>query len=187
MNQPYLKNYFLIAMPKLEDNTFHRAVVYIYEHNEHGAMGIVINKPMRITLGDVLKHLAIPVKDTSIGQQPVFLGGPVAQEQGFIIHPARFHSEDTPIALSDEVAVSTSKSLLQSIAQGDGPKEVIVSLGYSGWSAGQLESEIADNSWLIAPFNAKVLFHIPFEQCWHAAAATIGVDFNRLSGEAGHA
>lgn len=191
-NSNYLKNHLLIAMPRLMDPNFHKSVTYIYEHNEEGALGIVINKPMRLTLGDVMRHLKISIQDPNIDQYPVLLGGPVAQEQGFIILPTQHYNfKEEPIeellAENDEIVVSSSKSLLQTIAQGSGPQDLIISLGYSGWGAGQLEEEIANNSWLVAPFHLDILFKTPFEKRWHAAAASIGVDLNRLANDAGHA
>ena len=181
-----IKNQFLIAMPTLKDSNFHQAVAYLYEYDEKGAMGIVINKPMRITLGEVLKHLDITATDSSVEANPVLLGGPIAQEQGFVIHDAS-DLKSAPLALNENIAVSTSKSILQEIALGEHKDEFIVSLGYAGWGPGQLEEELASNSWLLAPVKSEILFSLPFERRWRAAAALIGVDFNRLSSESGHA
>lgn len=175
-------------MPSLMDPNFHQSVTYIYEHNEDGAVGIVINKPMKITLGDVLRHLNISPQDLSIDNHPVLAGGPIAQEQGFIIFPLeKYQTNDAPIAETDQLIISSSKGVLELIAKDQEAKDIIVSLGYSGWSAGQLEKEIAENSWLIAPLDLRILFNTPFEKRWRAAAASIGIDINLLSNEAGHA
>lgn len=181
----YLKNHFLIAMPSLRDINFHQSVTYIYEHNDEGALGIVVNKPMRITLGDVFRQLSITTNDPKIEKFPVVLGGPIAQEQGFIIHRTKEFSMDALIE-NDEIAISTSKEVLESIAKGHG-NNIIVSLGYAGWSNGQLETELISNSWLVAPADPKILFDTPFEKRWRAAAALIGVDIDRLGTDVGHA
>lgn len=187
-NTSNLKEHLLIAMPSLTDPNFHKSVTYIYEHTEDGAVGIVINKPMRITLGDVLRHLNISPKDPLIDNHPVLSGGPIAQEQGFIILPSEnYFAKDAPIAESDHLVISSSKAVLESLADGEDAKDLLISLGYSSWSPGQLEKEIVENSWLIAPLDLQILFSIPFEKRWYAAAASIGVDLNRLSNEAGHA
>lgn len=181
-----IKNQFLIAMPTLKDTEFHQAVAYLYVHDEKGAMGIIINKPMQITLGDVLKQLDITATDARIEASPVLLGGPIAQEQGFVIHDAT-DLKSKALAVNDNIAVSISKTILQEIAQGAHKDEFIVSLGYASWGPGQLEDELASNVWLLAPVKGEILFSLPFEQRWRAAAALIGVDFNRLSSETGHA
>lgn len=184
-----LKNNFLIAMPRMGDPTFHHAVAYVYEHSEEtGALAIIINKPMRITLGDVLQHLSIPIKQQNVEKYPVLLGGPIAPEQGFIIHRNGHFLDEPALATTDEIRISTSRNVLQAIAAGTGPEEVMVSLGYSAWKSGQLEDELLNNIWLVAPADAKILFHTPFEQRWQSAAASIGiVDISRLSSDVGHA
>lgn len=184
-NNLSLKNHFLIAMPALKDINFHQSVTYIYEHNDDGALGIMVNKPMRITLGDVLKQLEISTTNPNVEKYPIVLGGPVAQQQGFIIHRAKQFAA-VPFVENEEIAISTSKEVLQSIAQGE-DKDIIVSLGYAGWSPGQLESEMADNSWMVAPADPKILFETPFEKRWRTAAALIGVDLDLLSSDVGHA
>ena len=136
MKNSSLKNRLLIAMPSLQDSTFYRSVTYIYEHSDAGALGIIINKPIKITLGDVLKQLGITIEEPKIEKYPVLLGGPVAQEQGFIIHPTNAFSAD-PLVKNKEITISTSKLVLEAIASGKGPSELLVSLGYVGWSSGQ--------------------------------------------------
>lgn len=184
-NHLSLKNQLLIAMPALRDINFQQSVTYIYEHNDDGAMGIIINKPLRITLGDVLKQLEISTNDPAVEKHPIVLGGPIAQQQGFIIHRSK-QFPAVPLVENDEIAISTSKEVLQSIAEGDG-KDIIVSLGYAGWSPGQLENEMTQNSWIVAPLDTKILFEIPFEKRWRTAAALIGVNLDLLPPDIGHA
>ncbi|QLH42145.1 MAG: YqgE/AlgH family protein [Coxiellaceae bacterium] len=182
-----LKNHILIAMPGLEDPNFQQSVVYLYDHNEGGATGLVINKPMRLSLGDVMRHLKINVEDQQIADTVVMLGGPIAQEQGFIIHRGDAFPNISEAVSKEPVTVSASKAVLRAIAEGQGNHEFIVTLGYSAWTAGQLEREISENSWMVAPLNFDILFHTPFEKRWKAAAASIGIDFRWLSGDVGHA
>lgn len=183
-----LKNHFLIAMPSLQEPHFYRGIIYLYEHDEEGATGIVINKAMRIQLGDVFKHLKIDITDPAIEKQPVLLGGPVAQEQGFIIFPPQeIAPAETTLVENDQIIISTSKKILQDMAVGAGPQEARVVLGYAGWTAGQLEEELVQNAWLVAPASKTVLFELPFTQRWQAALTSLGVDPNKLSPEAGHA
>lgn len=181
-----LTNHFLIAMPSIKDESFSKSVVYIYEHSREGALGMVINKPLQITLGSVLEHLNIETdpSNESINQHDVLMGGPVGQEHGFILYgdPVS-HTPET----EDEALISASKEMLKDISIGKGPKDFIVTLGYSGWEAGQLEHEIAGNDWLIADYNKDILFNAPLEQRWAAAAASIGVNVNQLSDQIGHA
>lgn len=177
-----LTNHFLIAMPALKDSLFTKSVVYLYEHSEKGAMGAVINKSLQITLGNLLQHLDIEVKDESIFALPVLTGGPIGPEKGFIIHD-QVKKEDA----IRQVAISASKEMLDEIAQGKGPEHFIITLGYSGWEAGQLEKELNNNDWLVAPFNKDIIFSTPLDKRWQAAAKTIGVDVNHLSDQIGHA
>lgn len=175
-----LKHHFLVAMPSLTDQTFGKSVIYLYEHNEEGAMGIIINKPMQISLGNVLDHLDIDVKHENIAELPVLMGGPVGQENGFVLHDRNVHN-------GDPLALSSSKEILKEIAAGNGPDHFIVSLGYAGWSPGQLEEEIQRNDWLLTPPNKDIIFNTPMNKRWQNAAALIGIDINRLSDQVGHA
>lgn len=186
-----LKNHFLVAVPSLNDPNFSKSVILVYEHDEEaGAMGIIINKPMRITVGDVLRHLEMVTEENieEVNDMPVLLGGPIAQEQGFLIVPkGSIELNEKPVSESEDIIISTSKNLLQTLAVGKAPKDILVSLGYSGWFPGQLEEEIAHNSWLVVPYQKEILFQIPFEKRWVAAAAAIGVDIHRLAAGSGHA
>lgn len=177
-----LTNHFLVAMPTLKDSIFTKGVVYIYEHSKEGAMGIIINKSLQITLGILLQHLDIEVKDESIIAMPVLAGGPVGPEQGFIIHDRLEHDEAIR-----QVMISSSKEILSDISQGVGPEHFVITLGYAGWESGQLEKEIHDNDWLIAPFKKDILFTTPLKKRWQAAAKSIGVDINHISDQVGHA
>lgn len=178
-----LANHFLIAMPTLEDTFFSKSVIYLYEHSPKGAMGIVVNQSLQITLENLLQHLDIEVLDKDIADLPVLAGGPVGPEQGFVIHDRL----DPNVDKDKVVAISASKDMLRDIGQGNGPENFIVALGYAGWEQGQLENEINRNDWLIAPIKPSVLFTTPLEQRWQKAAESIGVDINRLSGQIGHA
>ncbi len=181
-----LANHFLIAMPSLEDPNFSHTVTYICEHTAAGAMGIVINRPLRITFGEVLEHMQITPGAHVDVDLPVLAGGPVQGEHGFVLHspPGQWNSS---ISISDEIAVTTSRDILMALADGKGPTRYLLTLGYAGWAAGQLEREMAENAWLSGPADAHILFDLPLEERWRAAAALIGIDLNLLSTEVGHA
>lgn len=182
-----LQDQFLIAMPLLNDFNFARAVVYICAHNADGAMGIVVNRPIvDINLGEVMFQMDIPIKHDAIRELPVFLGGPVQPERGFIIHRPNIPWQSTLIT-SPQLAVTSSQDILQALANGKGPDEFIVILGYAGWGAGQLEEEVANNYWLTTPCDPDILFQIPSEERWSAAAALLGFDITNISSETGHA
>lgn len=173
-----LQNRLLVAMPSMDDPEFSQAVVYIYEHNEHGAMGITVNKPMNLTLEDLLVQLKLPIiLNGHAGSNPILLGGPVAQKHGFVIH----------LDLKTNIKLTTSKEVLRAIGEGKGPDQAIISLGYAGWEAGELEQEIMDSHWILAPADPRILFSIPFKERWKAAASLVGVDFTFLAREIGHA
>lgn len=186
MNSSNLVDQFLIAMPSLKDPHFEKTVTYICAHNEEGAMGIVINKPLDIDLGEIFEQMEIESGDNAARQRPVFQGGPVNIDRGFILH--RTNTEwDSSIIVSEDICVTTSKDILESIANGEGPDEAVVALGYAGWSSGQLEEEILDNTWLNGPADNHIIFNTPHEQCWHAAVSHLGVDLDKLSSDIGHA
>lgn len=181
-----LTNQFLIAMPGLMDPNFYHSVTYICAHSEDGAMGIVINQPLDMALGDVLAQMDLISSDRKIDQLPIYHGGPVQTDRGFVLHEP-LSSWESSINIKDAVGVTTSRDILQAIAAGGGPKESLIALGYAGWSAGQLEQEIMDNAWLCGPADADVIFKIPCEKRWETAAALLGVDLNLLSADVGHA
>ena len=181
-----LTNQFLIAMPSLDDPNFSRTVTYVCAHNEGGAMGIVINRPLELDLGEVFRQLELTPADPELNEHIVYQGGPVHRDRGFVIHhPVRDYG--STILVSEDVAVSTSREVLAAIARGDGPQQALVALGYAGWSAGQLEREIQQNAWLSGPATLEVLFRTPVEQRWELAAAQLGVNLALLSSDVGHA
>ncbi len=181
-----LTNQFLIAMPSLQDPNFHRTVTYLCAHNDEGAMGIVINRPLDLKLGEVLDHMSIEVANDAVNAMTVLQGGPVQRERGFVIHPPAGHW-DAVLAVGDEIAVATSRDILTAVAQGDGPQRAVVALGYAGWGAGQLEREVQQNAWLSGPADSSIIFDLPYEKRYESAARLLGIDLDRLSGEAGHA
>ncbi|MDX1653780.1 MAG: YqgE/AlgH family protein [Candidatus Competibacteraceae bacterium] len=186
MESTYLTNQFLIAMPGLEDPNFFQTVTYISEHNESGALGIVINRPLALTLGELLSHMEIEPVREELAARAVFSGGPVQPEHGFLIHTPLGHWQST-LRVTDHIGITTSRDILESIAREEGPQRVLVALGYAGWGPGQLEAEMAQNAWLSGPADPKILFDTPVEQRWSAAAALLGVDLRLLSNDAGHA
>lgn len=186
MRSTNLTNHFLIAMPGLSDPNFYHTVTYLCAHNDEGAMGIVINRPMGINLNEVLEQMDIPAAHPATGNLQVVEGGPVQRERGFVIHRPR-GDWDAMLPVGDDVGVTTSRDVLAAMARGEGPEDFIIALGYAGWGAGQLERELSENAWLSGPADHRILFHLPFEQRWEAAAALLGVDLNLISNQAGHA
>ncbi len=182
----YLRHQFLIAMPALSDSNFQKTVTYLCEHTDDGAIGIVINRPLELTLVDLLDHLSIPNRAARTAQIPLYAGGPVDRERGFVIHRP-LGNWDATLPIGDDIGVTTSRDILQAIARDEGPDQLLVALGYAGWGVGQLEHEIADNAWLSGPMTAHILFELSHQDRWNAAAQGIGVDLRLLSGDAGHA
>jgi len=181
-----LTNHFLIAMPGLRDPNFSRTVTYICEHTDRGAMGIVINRPLDIRLGEVLSQLDIEADDPRVLGTTVYLGGPVQPDRGFVLHSAEERFEST-LSVTLDISITTSRDILEAIASGRGPEQSLIALGYAGWAGGQLEEEMSANSWLSGPADEHILFRLPDDARWLAAAQLLGVDLNLLSGEAGHA
>ena len=181
-----LTAHFLIAMPAMADPRFANTLTYVCEHNKDGALGIVINRPIDMTLSSLFDQINVPLNDNPLGGAPVHFGGPVQIDRGFVLHRPLGNWQST-LAISDDLGLTTSKDVLEALARGEGPKDVFVSLGYAGWSAGQLEQELAQNAWLTVEANADVLFDVPPEQRLPAAMQLLGIDFARLSEGAGHA
>lgn len=181
-----LANHFLIAMPSLADANFARSVTLICEHSVEGCMGIVINRLTDLHLSDIFDQLGIAPDKASHANDVVYLGGPVQSNRGFVLHEPLGEWEST-LPVTDRFGVSTSRDILEAIAENRGPEKFIVALGYAGWGAGQLEREITENSWLSGPANRDIIFNLPVEQRWKAAAQLVGVDLATLSSEAGHA
>jgi putative transcriptional regulator len=182
----YLTNQFLIAMPNLLDPNFFHSVTYICEHNERGAMGIVINQPVDLTVGELMQQMGMRPSSPDMAARPVFRGGPVDEEHGFVLHQPAGDWDSTMI-ISAEVAITTSNDIIRAIIDQGGPQRYLVALGYAGWGPGQLEQEILDNTWLSGPANTDIIFDTPVDQRWEAAAALLGVDIHQLTGDAGHA
>lgn len=189
-NNMNLQNHFLIAMPTLLDPFFQKSVVYICEHNEKGAMGLVINRPIeQISINSILKNLNIKTTEydhiTELSQ-PVFSGGPIAEAHGFILHSPQngFHST---LKLSDEIMITTSKDILETLGTTKQPEKTLIALGYSSWEQGQLEKEMMENNWLTAKADSNIIFYTPIAERWREAAALIGIDIFNISNQAGHA
>ena len=181
-----LTNQFLIAMPAMTDANFSQTVTFIWEHNTEGALGIIINRPLQMKLADVFEQLKMPTPNDALGRQPVLQGGPVQTDRGFVVHHSGGQWEHSR-QISPRIQVTTSPDILDAMARGSGPETAIVALGYAGWSAGQLEKELAQNAWLTAPADERILFDTPFEQRWRAAGRLLGVDLATISPQAGHA
>ncbi len=179
-------NQFLIAMPNLPDPNFYQTVTYICAHNDEGAMGIVINRPLEFELGEILTQMKLTGASKPIEQTPVYHGGPVHTDRGFVLHET--HDEwESSIHVSDSLGVTTSRDILKAIADGNGPENALIALGYAGWGSGQLEAEIKDNAWLNGPADLDVIFNTPYERRWASATALLGIDCDQISTEIGHA
>ncbi|WP_455201489.1 YqgE/AlgH family protein [Kaarinaea lacus] len=182
----YLTNQFLIAMPNLLDPNFFHSVTYICEHNENGAMGIVINQPVDLSLGELISQIRSEQASVDLFDQSVYRGGPVETERGFVLHRPIGDWEST-LPVTDVIGVSTSNDIIEAIAAGNGPDQCLVALGYAGWGAGQLEQEMVENAWLSGPSDTRIIFDTQVERRWEEAARLLGVDINQLTGDAGHA
>lgn len=181
-----LRDHFLLAMPSLTEGIFSHSVTYICEHGESGAMGIVINQPLDLSVAEIFDHLQInSLRDFSAA--PVMAGGPVQIDHGFVLHRDSHDEWEASLHVTEEITLTTSRDILRAIAHGTGPEDYLIALGYAGWSAGQLEQELAENSWLTLPADSDIIFATPHEQRQAAAAALLGIDMNLISGEAGHA
>ena len=183
-----LANHFLIAMPSMNDPIFGGAVVYICEHNDKGVLGVVINKPTDMTMDVLFDRIDLKVADglRAALDEPIMFGGPVQDDRGFVLHsPGGRYSSS--LAVTDDVAFTTSIDVLEAVANGSGPRRMLVSIGYAGWSPGQLEEEIARNGWLTVGADARVLFDLPIEERYTAAIKLLGIDPLMLATEAGHA
>lgn len=181
-----LTNHFLIAMPMLGDPNFNESVTYICQHDDEGALGIVINRPGEFTVGDICSQLGFEVTDGPLTRQPVLAGGPVEPARGFVLHRSELEYDST-LYVNTEIRLTASRDILEQIASNEGPKEALLALGYAGWGAGQLESELAANAWLSAPATGEILFETPYLERWAAAAGLIGIDIRGISNYSGHA
>ena len=183
----YLTGQFLIAMPAMDDPNFDRTVTYVCEHNDEGALGLIINRPIDMSLAEILAQMDLEIPDPALAEQAVLQGGPVQPERGFVIHDDGGAGFSATLDVQDGIKVTTSRDILEALAKGNGPQHAVIALGYAGWGAGQLEAEMAANSWLTVPATPDIIFAVPFERRWAAAAQLIGVDITALSSEAGHA
>src|SRR3954447_19846599 len=181
-----LTHHFLIAMPAMADPHFAHSLTYVCEHSKDGALGIVVNKPIDMTLSALFEQIEIPLAAAELQEAPVHFGGPVQVDRGFVLHRPLGNWQST-LAISDDMGLTTSKDVLEAVGRGEGPRDVFVSLGYAGWSAGQLEQEIAQNAWLIVAADPDVVFETPAEARLPAAMKLLGIDFSRLSEGMGHA
>ncbi len=180
-----LKDHFLIAMPGLSRSIFAHSLTYLCEHSEEGAMGIIVNHPLDLCWRDVFEQLQL--RGHCNGDQMVIAGGPVHTDRGFILHPTDSQSWESSLAVTADVALTTSLDIISALADGSGPPKSLMALGYAGWAAGQLEEELADNCWLTLPADLSILFEAPFDRKAALAAATLGINLDLLSSDAGHA
>lgn len=182
-----LTNQFLIAMPNLADPNFSETLTLVCEHNDNGALGFVINRPAGIPLSDLLEQQGLTFSPApGITDAPLYQGGPVDTDRGFILHSPE-KEWATTMKVSDAFAITSSRDIIESALAGEGPKDIMYLLGYAGWAAGQLEEEIADNTWLTTEASADIVFHTPVEQRWRKAAGQLGIDLSLLNPGAGHA
>ncbi len=186
MTEMNLTHHFLIAMPAMTDPFFAKSLTYVCEHNQEGAMGIVVNRPISLTLSELFAQINLPLKQSELDDLPIHFGGPVQTDRGFVLHEAGGNWQST-MQVNDKIELTTSKDILQAVGEGHGPQHMLVTLGYAGWSQGQLEQEVAANAWLSVPANEHILFDLPAEERLPAAMALLGVDYASLSDEAGHA
>ncbi len=185
-----LTNQFLIAMPGMADETFAGAVVYLCEHNDKGALGLVINKPIDIKLRRLFEKVELSLDREELAEQPVFFGGPVQTERGFVLHEKLGDPDahyNSTLSVPGGLEMTTSKDVLEALSEGTGPRRVLITLGYSGWQAGQLEDELGRNGWLTVNADPKVIFDTPIDRRYDTALSLLGIDPHMLSQEAGHA
>jgi putative transcriptional regulator len=184
-----LANHFLIAMPSIQDPVFGGTVVYVCEHNDKGVLGVVINKPTDMTMETLFDRVDLKLAEglrATVVDEPIMFGGPVQDDRGFVLHsPGGRYSSS--LSVTDDVAFTTSIDVLEAVASGGGPARMLVSIGYAGWSPGQLEEEISRNGWLTVGADARVLFELPIEERYNAAIKLLGIDPLMLATEAGHA
>jgi putative transcriptional regulator len=186
MQKVNLAQHFLIAMPNMADPHFSKTLTFICEHNDQGALGVVVNRPIDMNLQSLLEQVSISLDSDSFKLIPVHFGGPVQIDRGFVLHTPLGQWQST-LAVSPEIGLTTSKDILEAVARGEGPRQMLVTLGYAGWAPGQLEHELAQNAWLTVPASREVLFDMPAESRLPAAMSLLGIDYASLSEQAGHA
>jgi putative transcriptional regulator len=189
MQSTKLTDHFLIAMPAMDDPYFSKSLVYIAEHNDQGALGIIVNRPIDMSMATLFEKIDVPFEaeeSTTLGKLPVFFGGPVQTDRGFVLHRPLGEWQST-LAVNQDVGLTSSRDVLQAVARDGLPSEIMVTLGYSGWGAGQLEHELAQNAWLTVPADAHILFGLPYEERLPSAMEILGIDFANLAARPGHA
>jgi putative transcriptional regulator len=186
MQNVNLSQHFLIAMPAMVDPHFSKTLTLICEHNDQGALGVVVNRPIEMNLHNLLQQVSIPLDNDSFKSIPVHFGGPVQVDRGFVLHTPLGQWQST-LAVSPEIGLTTSQDILQAVARGEGPRQMLVTLGYAGWAPGQLEHELSQNAWLTVQAIPEVLFEMRAEERLAAAMDLLGIDFANLSEQAGHA
>jgi putative transcriptional regulator len=181
-----LTNQLLIAMPGMADPNFSTTVTLICEHNDDGALGIIINRPLNLSLSGLFEQLSADDAHPDVASRPVMAGGPVGTERGFVLH-SKEHSFENTLTVSDDIQLTLSRDVIDSMAIGDGPAKSLVAIGYAGWEPGQLENEMLSNSWLNVDATPELVFDTPFEERWNCAARLLGIDISSISPDAGHA
>jgi putative transcriptional regulator len=181
-----LTNQLLIAMPGMLDPNFSTTVTLICEHNDNGALGIIINRPLNLKLSGLFEQLAVTSADPGAAQKPVVAGGPVGTERGFVLH-GKDQSFENTLAVSSDIKLTLSRDVIDAMATGAGPEKALVAIGYAGWEPGQLEQEMLANAWLNVTATPELVFDTPFEQRWDSAARLLGIDIASISPDAGHA
>lgn len=181
-----LTDHFLIAMPAMDDPYFSKSLIYIAEHNDQGALGIIVNRPIDMSLATLFEKIDVPFETLGMANLPIFFGGPVQTDRGFVLHRPVGEWQST-LAVNQEVGLTSSRDVLQAVARDGQPHEIMVTLGYSGWGAGQIEHELAQNAWLTVPADPHILFELPYEDRLPSAMEILGIDFKNLAVKAGHA
>ena len=194
MSSINLTHHFLIAMPNMADPYFAKTLTYICEHNDQGALGLVVNRPIDMTLQSLFERLSLQMTDAKLSEAPIYFGGPVQTDRGFVLHLPTGDWQATlkvttgaAAAESSTIGLTTSKDILEAVGRGEGPAKMLVSLGYAGWSAGQIEHELKQNAWLTVEAKDAILFDMPADERLPAAMQLLGIDYARLADQAGHA
>jgi putative transcriptional regulator len=186
MSSINLTYHFLIAMPNMADPHFARTLTFVCEHSEQGALGIVVNRPIDMTLQTLFERLSLSMRNTEIADAPIYFGGPVQTDRGFVLHTPPGNWQST-LRVRDRIGLTTSRDILEAVSRGEGPTKMLVSLGYAGWAAGQLEHELKQNAWLTVEAKDAIIFDLPAEERLPAALELLGLDYARLADVAGHA
>jgi putative transcriptional regulator len=184
--KPNFTGHFLIAMPSLGESVFGKTVTYVCEHNDQGALGVVVNRKLDLELATLFEQVDLKLEIETLKGSPVYFGGPVQTDRGFVLHRPLGGWSST-LKVTEDIGLTTSKDILQAVSEGSGPDDMLMTLGYAGWSAGQLESEIAQNAWLTVEADPAVMFSLPIEERLEAAMRLIGANFANLMDVAGHA